>query len=198
MSSENVESVTFFFHQLRQGDEVAVERLWEKCAPRILSVAQRTLAKQIPQYSDQEDIAQSVFLSLWSRATRGEMDGEFHRENLWRLLTTMTVRRALKHQRRDRTQKRGGGRVLPESSVPGGADSPFRLDQALEHLSSHEFDVMCAEQLLQLDEDLRAVAIMKLMNHTQQEIADALNCSISSVERKIRLLRKLWKDDQSD
>ncbi len=198
MTAESLGSVTIFFEQLRQGDQDAAERLWECCAPRILAVARQTLAHRAQRISDHDDVAQSVFVSLWTQATKGNFSEDFHRENLWRLLTTMTVRRALKHQARELTQKRGGGRVQVESSVAPTGAVPFRLDQALAQISSQEFDANCEEQLLRLDEDLRAIAVLKLMSHTQDEIAAAMNCSISTVERKLRLIRKLWCDADSD
>lgn len=196
--TQMMSKLTIFFEQLRQGDQDAAERLWECCAPRILAVARKTLAYRAQRISDHDDVAQSVFVSLWTQATKGNFSEDFHRENLWRLLTTMTVRRALKHQAREQTRKRGRGRVQVESSVAPSGAVPFRLDQAMAQVSNHEFDVLCEEQLLRLDEDLRAIAVLRLMNHTQDEIAAALNCSISTVERKLRLIRKLWRDGDSD
>jgi len=60
-----------------------------------------------------------------------------------------------------------------------------------------EFAVMMAEECSrlrgQLDDDLRAVTVAKMEDYTNQEIAQKLDCSAATIERRLRLVRSVWK-----
>ena len=57
-----------------------------------------------------------------------------------------------------------------------------------------EFSAAVAELLDQLREDsLRTVALRKMEGWTVAEIAAELDCSASTVERKLRAIRSIWK-----
>ena len=143
---------------------------------------------------------QSAFFSFWRRAVEGEWDQEMHRENLWGLLGVITVRKAAKQARRERAQKRGAGRVFNETSAPAEAGDEFRLDaaelrgarEAFQQLPAEQFDLACEDLLLLLDEEMRFIALHKLMGYTQGEIAALLGCTVRKVERKTALIRQIW------
>ena len=46
----------------------------------------------------------------------------------------------------------------------------------------------------QLPDDLRLIALWKLEGYTNEEIASlpTMNCSVRTVERKLRLIREAW------
>ena len=169
MAADPSGSITQFFVQIRDGDGEAAEHLWQHFAPRMLGLARKTLAGRTQRVADVEDAVQSGFLGFWQQATAGRLD-DVNRDSLWNLLATITVRKALKQVERQRAQKRGGGRVHGESSVAGLDGEPFRLDEAFGKVPGDDFDLVCEELLLQLDETLRAVAVLKLMQHTNPEI----------------------------
>jgi DNA-directed RNA polymerase specialized sigma24 family protein len=50
----------------------------------------------------------------------------------------------------------------------------------------------CRRLLNQLDDDLRPVALAKMEEYTNEEIASKLDCSVSTVERSLRLIRTIW------
>ena len=43
-----------------------------------------------------------------------------------------------------------------------------------------------------LDGDMRHIALLKLEGYTNEEIAAAMGCSLPTVERRLRLIRKAW------
>jgi DNA-directed RNA polymerase specialized sigma24 family protein len=45
------------------------------------------------------------------------------------------------------------------------------------------------------DETLRQVAVHRMEGYSNQEIAEALNISLRSVERKLRLIRNEWSHE---
>ena len=55
------------------------------------------------------------------------------------------------------------------------------------------------DRLLQcLKDDLRAVAVAKMEGYTNQEIAARLGCCLSTVERSLRYIRRIWRQAGSD
>ena len=64
-----------------------------------------------------------------------------------------------------------------------------------------EFAAIMAEQcdhlLGQLNDDLRQVAVAKMEGYTNEEIADRLDCSLSTVERSLRLIRRIWQREMA-
>ena len=59
------------------------------------------------------------------------------------------------------------------------------------------FAVQIAEELqnrleLLADDELRAIAVRKMEGCTNQEIAAAMGCSLVTVERRLRLIRREW------
>ena len=57
---------------------------------------------------------------------------------------------------------------------------------------------MSYERLLNLldDDELRRIAVCKLEGWSNYEIAQHLGCAVFTVERRLRLIRAIWKDVQ--
>lgn len=187
-------SVTVFFHQICEGEADALQPLWNHYFPRLMGLAERTLGCQNQRASGADDAVQSAFFSFWQQANHLAGDGEFHRDNLWAMLSVMTVRKARKQLRRESALKRGGDRKdVGQDAI---ADIPFRDTQnAFNSLSPQEFDVHSEELLMMLDEALRPFAVLKLMGNSNREIATDQRCTERTVERKLRLIRLAWQAD---
>ncbi|MBT6154952.1 MAG: hypothetical protein HOH82_09740 [Planctomycetaceae bacterium] len=186
-------SVTQFFSQLRYGDRDAAKDLWDHYGHRMLGLARKVLKHRDNRFVDAEDAVQSAFRSFWQRAERGDFGDGINRDGLWNLLGKITLCKALKHQERENTQKRGDGRVFCESAIDDPSGGKFHLDDVLDRVVAEDFDLTCEEMLLELDDVQRSIALMRMMNHTNAEIATLLTLSVSSVERKLRLIRNIWK-----
>lgn len=193
MSSEAGASVTQLFEKFRTGDAVAARRLWEHYLPRLLGLARRTLAGRPQQVADADDAVQSAFASFWQRVERGDFPGRLDRADLWNLLGLFTVRKALRQARRQRAQRRGGGKVLDEADLARPDGTPLRLDELAGPLPAGEFDLHCEELLLSLDEELRVFAVLRLLGHRNRDIAALLGCTERKVERKLALIRLVWE-----
>ena len=191
-------SVTHVFRKLRAGDHSAAQKLWDHFLPRMVALARKTLSDGPQKVADADDAVQSAFFNFWQRAQRGIFTGDLHRDNLWNLLAVITVRKAKKQIRRELAGKRGGGEVLGGSAVDDAVDfrsQSFRLDEALGQIPMPIFDLNCEELLLKLDEELRALALLRLKGHTNGEIADILDCTQRTVERKLKLIRLRWEHE---
>lgn len=198
MSTPATGSVTHFLGQLQAGDQRAAEKLWDRYCPRLLALARRTLSGQAGPLADADDAVQSAFVSFFRRAEQGGLDQQLHRDSLWNLLCTITVRKARRQLRRQRAIKRGGGLVRAETDLAGKDGNAFRLDEALADVATADFDLACVELLEALDEDLRPYAVLRLMGYKDRETAELLDCTQRKVERKLQLVRLAWQGQLDD
>jgi DNA-directed RNA polymerase specialized sigma24 family protein len=197
MSSDD--SVSQWVDLLRSSDPAAARKLWERYFHRLVGLARRKLQGVPRGAADEEDVALSAFDSFCRGAEQGRFPDLADRNNLWRLLVTITVRKAYQlglHEGRD---KRGGGvqdqaalgvRSDSGSALPGLEDFADRQPTPAEAALLAE---ECQRLLLRLPAaDLRAVALSKMAGCTNKEVAAELGCALRSVERKLRVIRSLW------
>jgi RNA polymerase sigma factor (sigma-70 family) len=178
-------TVTGLYRNYRLGDPEAFAELWGHFRTRLLGLARKTLSGRLQPVTDAEDALQSAFVSFWQRSERGDFGDELDREDLWNLLGLITVRKALKHQRRQGARKRGGGNsgsAIPVESLPAPDDSP-------------DYAITCEELLEKLDPDLRVFAMLRMMGAKNREVAEQLGCTERKVERKLKLIRATWETE---
>src|SRR5262245_58994534 len=109
------ESVSQWLNLLQEGDSAAAQQLWERYFHRLVGLARVKLQGQPRRAADEEDIALSAFASFCRNAADGRFPQLADRDDLWRLLVTLTERKAYNLVRDERRQKRGGGAVQGES-----------------------------------------------------------------------------------
>ena len=125
-------SVTHWIGQLRAGDQVAAQHLWEGYFRRLVGLARGKLQSLPCRAADEEDVALSAFASFCHGVERGRFPQLADRDDLWRLLVTITARKALHLARDERSQKRGGGRA--HEAALGDRDGSAALDAAIDEL----------------------------------------------------------------
>ncbi len=197
-------SVTILIQDLRDRDPEAASRLWDRYAHRLVDLAKKRLGAMPRRDIDEEDVVASVFESLCFGAGAGRFPDLNNRDELWRLLATITHEKAVDQIRRNRSLKRGGGEVRGESIFSDGSDagqsSPAEagLAQAISEELSPELIVAMQDQLQYLlglltDEMLRNVAVWRMEGFTNEEIANRLGVTGRTVERKVNLIREEWR-----
>jgi DNA-directed RNA polymerase specialized sigma24 family protein len=191
-------SVTPWLGPLQAGDPVAVQALWERFFRRLVGLARENLRGAPRRAADEEDVALSAFDSFCRAAGCGRFPALADRDSLWRLLVTITVRKAA-HLRRDegRQKRRGGGAAL------AGAEREAALAEVLNREPSPEFAAEAAEQYRRLlaslgEDELRQVAVWRMEGYTVEEVAGKLGCAPRSVKRKLHLIRGIWKKGAGD
>jgi DNA-directed RNA polymerase specialized sigma24 family protein len=199
MESRSQASVSQWILGVKQGDPEAVHALWRSYFQRLVRLARKKLADVPRRAADEEDFALSAFASFCRAAQEGRFPDLADRHGLWRLLITLTAQKVATEARRRSRDKRGGGRVRGESALAHSRDSSTDegIAQVVGDTPTPEFAAMVAEQcarlLESLNDDLRPIAVAKMEDYTNQEIAAKLDCSLSTVERSLRLIRKLWQ-----
>lgn len=193
MGSEG--SVTRWFGELRVGDSIAAQRLWERFFSRLVGLARRKLGDRPKSTADEEDVALSAFASFCRNAEQGKFPELNDRDSLWRLLMVITVRKTVHLIRDENRQKRGGGQTIAGQNAG---------DQSLEQVLSREPDPALAAQVTEeyerllaslADKELANVALWKMEGRTVDEIAAKLRCAPRSVKRKLQLIRSVWEKE---
>jgi RNA polymerase sigma factor (sigma-70 family) len=136
-----------------------------------------------------EDVALRSFYSVFRRLRDPDRPLQLtSRDDLWRLLATRTISRAIDLIRRHRP-----------AEVPGEQDIMQLLTSEPTPEEAAEVADEC-RRLLDLLEvpELRQIALWKVEGYTNEEIASRLDCVPRTVERKVRRIRLLWKHELKD
>src|SRR4051794_558066 len=122
MPADDHGSVTLWLGGLKAGDPDAAQALWERYFGRLARMAGARLraASRAATGGDGEDAALSALDCVCAGAARGRFPRLDDRDDLWRLLVTVTDRKVTDRARRGNRVKRGGGRrVLDEAALAG-------------------------------------------------------------------------------
>ena len=185
-------SVTRWISRLKGGDRNAARPLWESYFHRLVALARNKLRSTSRRAADEEDVAIAAFDSFYRRAELGQFPKLDGRGDLWQILFVLTSRKAVDLARRETRQP---GRTFSETS--NWEQSGQDLDLILDKEPSPEFAALVADECQRLlgllgDETLRSVAVWKMEGETNAAIATRLGCDVSTVERKLGRIRKLW------
>jgi DNA-directed RNA polymerase specialized sigma24 family protein len=197
MATDGDGSVTRWVGGLKGGDPEAARALWGRYFADLVGLARGRLRDVSRAVADEEDAALSAFNSLCRGAGAGQFPRLDDREDLWRVLVTITSRKASDQIQHERRLKRGGGAVRAEADLAAAALDAGGLGEAPASEPSPELAAMVAEECRRLfdalpDESLRQVAALKLEGYTDREVAERLNCGLSTVERRLRTIRTVW------
>lgn len=126
------DSVTLWLHQVKSGSDAGADaagRLWKRYFDRLSRLAHARLRAAPHGPADGEDVALSAFDAFFRGVAEGRFPRLEGRDDLWRLLVSLALREASNQRRRERQQKRGGGRVRPgtDVSTPGDGDVLSRV-----------------------------------------------------------------------
>lgn len=193
------DSITAWVNQLRGGDEEAARRLWEAYFGRLVGMARQRLAQRRFLVGDEEDVALSAFTSFCRGLRGGEFAGLADRDDLWKLLVTITLHKALHLVRDEGRVKRGGGwqRVGGGGELEGEPNDD-RLQRIVGAEPSPAVAAQIAEEAERMlaslgDSELIELAVLKMEGHSNAEIAARWNKTERTVERKLSLIRKIWQ-----
>ncbi|MGO9466427.1 MAG: sigma-70 family RNA polymerase sigma factor [Isosphaeraceae bacterium] len=202
-------SVTRLIELLRSDDSVvrdeAARRVWERYVPALLNLARHHLDHRLLHREDEEDVLQSMYASFCLRQQRGSFE-LFGRDDLWKLLVTVTLRKARNTARRHRQQARDYRRECAQPASPDSDANGWVLEE-LDASEPTPDDAAALNEALENrlralgDPVLRQIALRKLEGYTNKEIARELDdCTERTIERKLERIRARWAryDDAAD
>lgn len=192
--------VTMWLARLGEGDDQAADVIWKTYFEKLVRYARRKMEGARGRTSDEEDVALSAMFSFCRGMEAGKFERIEDREDLWKLLVTITARKACAHRRREMAAKRGGGKIRGESAFErpgGGSDQARGIEEYLGTEPSMELAdgvvESCREMLDALgDPMLRQIAVWTLEGYSTREIAERLGCVRRTVERKLERIRERW------
>ena len=205
MASRDEGSVTRWIGDLQAGGDSAAQHLWERYFHRLVHLARARLrtARRSGAIEDEEDAALSAFDSFCRGAAGGRFPQLADRDDLWRLLVVITVRKVLAQLRRQGARKRGGGRLLGESALIGvAAAEGCGLDRLGAQEPTPEMAAVVVDEYRRLRDGLRTEALrqvldLRLEGYTRAEIARRLGCAERAVKRKLEIIREAWLQGES-
>jgi len=156
------------------------------------------LSARIRGREDEEDVLQSMYKSFCLRQRRGDFDLS-NRDELWKRLVQITLRKARNTANRHLLAKRDVRRDVSGSAAPvDDLDDPTALLNQLDIDDPTPAEAALLNEALEQrfqalrGPELRVIAQKKLEGFTNQEIAAELQCTVRTVERKLERICTYW------
>jgi len=196
MSAE--QPVVNWMNQLRDGNSVAAQQLWQTYYHQLVVLARRKLDGRVRLGADEEDVALSAINSFCRAVQAGRYPQIEDPGNLWKLLMKITLHKVFHLLRNEHCQKRGGERRQLESM--GKADQESVLSQLAGPEPSPQLAAQFAEQYEHLmaklpNATLTEITVLRMEGYSNSEIAARLGKSERTIERKLNLVRQIWESD---
>lgn len=194
---DHTHSVSKMIARLKIDDSQAAGQIWQRFFQRLLPLARARLLKLSDRMVDEEDIMVSVFDRFFRAANEDRFARLHDRDDLWQILLMLTDHKVIEHYRKSTALKRGGDNVRRlDDVVEPGKEMHELADETPgpEFVAAFNDSVSVALSRL-TDEKARDVALLKLEGFENREIAHRLRIGLSSVERKLRLIREHWRED---
>ena len=195
-------SVSALVERLEVGDHEAAQPLWERYYPRLVELARKHLRGTSRRAADEEDVALSAFDSFCRGAEGGRFPQLKDRDGLWAMLVLLTVRKAADLANYNRRERRGGDQVRGDSALepPEGESGAGGFARVEAGDPAPDLAAQLAEEFQGLldrlgSDELRSIAVWKLEGYTNTEIAGRLGCAAVTIERRLRLIRKILSGD---
>ncbi len=192
------EEVSKWVLHLANGDEDTANEIWNEYFGKLVRLARRKLGGMPLRDVDEEDVALSAMNSFYAGMAKKRFGHLQNRDDLWKLLVTITARKATAKLRRHYAQKRGGGGIRGESVFLQDHDSMRDgIGNVLGREPTPDLALSVAENcevfLDKLgDAVMRQIALMTLEGYRTEEIASKIGCVRRTVERKLERIREIW------
>jgi DNA-directed RNA polymerase specialized sigma24 family protein len=191
-------SVSLWLGQLKAGDREAFRQLWGRYFVQLVELVRKRMRSGPACLADEEDVALSAFNSFYEGIGRGRFPRLEDRDDLWQVLLLLTRQKAVNVLHHETRQKRGAGKVRHLSALAGeGSSAAEVFAKIIGSEPAADFAAEVADECRRLldmlgDERLRELALCKMEGYSNEEIAARMQCSLATVERKLKLIRDLW------
>jgi RNA polymerase sigma-70 factor (ECF subfamily) len=187
-------SFSRLMEQLRAGDPEASRRIFETYAHRLIGLARSRMDGMHRQKEGAEDIVQSALASFFLRHAARPFDLA-NWDNLWALLTVITLRKCYHHVEHYRAACRD---VRRETMAQQGDtdDSTASFIAIAREPSPDEVAGLCdtlGELLRGLPERDRRIVTLALDDHSIPEISRIVGRSEYLVRKVIQQIRQRWE-----
>ncbi len=185
---------------VRAGNAEAQTELWEQFFPQLVALARKRLARARMAEGDEEDVALSVLNSFFAGAAENRFPDLRGSDDLWRLLSWMTHRKAidwLRHNSRQKRKSLGESALMQWEGKAGDGRAGDGIAQVADPNPTPDLEVMLIDELRlmvqKLPESMQSVATHKMDGFSNSEIAKQLGCSLATIERRLKMIREIWR-----
>ena len=198
LSGFSHEPVSLWIEQLAAADHDAASRLWAHFCQRLMVFARSRMSPSTRRVYDEEDAAISAFRSLCRGIEAQRFPEIGDRGNLWALLVVITSRKIANQFRYEHQQRRNASQTLTETMLQPSGDACVNI---LQSLPTHEPTPAFAAEVADMSEylmtqlrepDLQKLVLLKLEGHTNEEVAELMNITRRTVQRKLERIRRIW------
>ena len=168
---------------LRDGDSRCERAFWQEYGEALQRLADRHLGGGLRARVGPEDVVQSACRTFLRRARVGEFQLP-DSAALWRVLCAITLTKVREQARFHRRQKRGLDQEVPLAADSDAGAVPADRGPAPDEAAA--FADQFEQLLAGLDDEERQVVALKLQEHTNEEVAEALGCSERTVRRLVK------------
>ena len=167
--------------KVRDGDEQAASKLYQRYAQRVFGLVECNLGDRLRASTETEDVVQSVFKSIFRGVKSGHYDAP-PSETLWNLIAVIALRKLRRRARYFSAQRRDGectvAMIDPDEQIASDSSS-------LSHLE------LCIDETLQSFRHIdREILNLRIQGHSIQEISEKTTKSRRSVERSLQRTRE--------
>lgn len=191
-------SVSLWIERLKGGDRAAANALWQRYFTRLVGLARRNL-QGIPDHAvDAEDVALSALDSFCRRSEQHQGAAVLvnDRDDLWSFLCDIAHNKARTLWRKALSLKRGGGKVVRAAECREQDGEEDWITRQISREPGPEEAALLAEEMSRLfgclKEDERNIALLRLEGYSNEEIHERMGIGLSTVERKLHVIRKKW------
>lgn len=190
MDTNSKQGLDDWIARLKSGDVVATQELVEAFYDRLVGLAKHRLGGLPPQVADEEGAVISALRSFFSGIKNGGLSQVQDNQDLWRVLATITARKAIRQWRVYQKQSGEGGKITR------GID----LQNLVSRQPAPEVEAQILEEFQQridsLDNPvLKKIVWLKLEGLETSEIAERLSLHVRSIQRKLKLVESTWLED---
>lgn len=188
-------SVSILLEAMKDGDEDARNKIAQRYFEKVAAIAEKKV--RLCRTTGGEDVAAEVFAQFFKTLSTKGYSELNDRNNLWAILSTMMEGHSKNAIRHSLAEKRDARRTQSQDndSSPGfdnyGSIDPSEsdVDELLETLE---------KALGQLAPGIREIATLRMQGHSIAEIAEKMDSSKATVERRLKIARERWRVDQND
>ena len=178
-------SITALLSGVKRADTDAIYALFDRCYRRVVAISRRRLDGVPCCGFDQDDVANSAFREFLDRAAVRKFKKLENRQDVWQILAMLVgdkIGDRLQYQGR---KKRGEGR--PDVNLDNVVQIISKLDDPALEAEINDAKRVFLEKLP--SDDHRGVIELLAEGQTHEEIAQALNLTLRTVDRRLEDIR---------
>lgn len=179
---------------IRSGDEASVSRLWNWFTPRLERFCAQWLRDENPSDFDEEDVVLSAFNAFCRAVMGGRYQSLKEPNEVWAILSTIAVRKALDRLKHARRRKRRGEMTRVEMQS-------LELDAFRGGEPSPELAALMADECVRLlellpEKELQVLVGLKVDGYTNEEIAEQMGYTRRTIQRMLAVIRTIWEPER--